>query len=135
MDYEHDTISKPTDSSTARTILIVEDEDEVRKVLRLTLQLQGYAVLAAPTAAAALELDLTGAAIDLLLTDVVLPESSGPELARALRSSIPELKVIYMSGYSEELLQTHGLSSYDAAFLAKPFSSVELGKKVQQLLG
>ncbi len=116
-------------------ILVVEDEEEVRKVICLTLSLQGFEALPAASAEAALELARhTSGRIDMLLTDVVLPESSGPELALKIYESWPDLRVLYISGYAEEQLQLHGLSSSEPFFLAKPFSSMALTNKVREML-
>ncbi len=116
-------------------ILVVEDEDEVRKVVCLTLELQGYNVAAAshPVQAISVAHSLDRP-IDLLLTDVVMPELSGPELAERLRCQFPAMAVLYMSGYADDELLAHGVVSGEKAFLAKPFSSAALGRKVRQVL-
>lgn len=125
----------PNDPDASEVILVVEDEDEVRKVICLTLELQGYRVLAAARPEQALTLvHSLEYQIDLLLTDVVMPELSGPELATQIRQLMPQLCVLYISGYSEEALLAHGLSRSEPAFLAKPFSSASLGRKVRQVL-
>lgn len=126
---------RPSNSEHTEVILVVEDEDEVRKVVCLTLELQGYCVLAASGTEQALELvNSSTQPIDLLMTDVVMPELSGPELAGLIRQRIPDLRVLYMSGYSEDALLAHGLVLSEIAFLAKPFSSAALGRKVRQAL-
>ncbi len=126
---------QPGNFDRTEVILVVEDEDEVRKVVCLTLELQGYTVLAARGPEQALQLVRSSSQpIDLLMTDVVMPELSGPELAALIRQDIPDLRVLYMSGYSEDALLAHGLVMSEIAFLAKPFSSAALGRKVRQVL-
>lgn len=126
--------SEPNDGE-AELILVVEDEHEVRKVICLTLEMQGYRVLHASGPDEALELAKAALGpIDLMLTDVVMPACSGPELAAQLREHMPDLRVLYMSGYSEDAILDHGLSLSETAFLAKPFSSAALGRKVRQVL-
>lgn len=126
----------PGDDRPAATILVVEDEVEVGKVVRLTLELQGYHVISAQDAEAALRL-ATGHPdqIDLLIADVVMPRMSGAKLFDQLRQSRPTLRVLFISGYSDDILADYGLSSQDQRFLAKPFSSPTLGRRVRELLG
>ena len=125
----------PSDFDTAEFILVVEDEDEVRKVVCLTLELQGYYVLAAATPEQALDLvQSLDHPIDLLLTDVVMPGLSGPELFARIRVHMPDMRVLYISGYSEDALLAHGVAPREIAFLPKPFSSAALGRKVRQIL-
>ena len=117
------------------TVLVVEDEMEVLRLVETALHYRAYPVLAAATAAEALSLCGSRLGdIDLLLTDMVLPDRSGPELARELRNRRPGLKVLYMSGYG----QFHGEETFvdqaDRAFLQKPFTPEELTEKIQILL-
>ena len=72
--------------------------------------------------------------IDLLLTDVIMPELSGPELAKRLRLLVPELKVLYMSGYPGEFIAQHGISSTEMDYLQKPFSQEALTGKMREVL-
>lgn len=117
------------------TILLVEDEDCVRKIVRLSLEKQGCNVTECGSPEAALAFIETHATIDLLVTDVVMPNMRGPDLARAIRESIPNLKVLYMSGYADESIGLkHALRPCDD-FLQKPFSPTELVKRVRRLLG
>lgn len=123
------------DSDEIELILVVEDEDEVRKVICLTLEMQGYRVLAAARPDEALALAKSSdLPIDLLLTDVVMPQCSGVELANLLSRDQPGLRILYICGYSEEAILAHGLSIHEIAFLAKPFSSAALGRKVRHTL-
>lgn len=125
----------PNQSEIGEVVLVVEDEDEVRKVICLTLELQGYTVLAAAKPEEALNIARThNQSIDLLLADVVMPDCSGPELAAQIRLFLPELRVLYISGYSEDAMLAHGLEADKTAFLPKPFTSAALGRKLRQVL-
>ncbi len=119
-----------------RTVLIVEDDIAVRKVLSRMLRPQPLAILEAGSAAEALAVTTahTGP-IDLLLSDVILPETSGERLAEQLRQVRPGLKVIWISGYSEEVLGEHGIGASDPNFLQKPFTADALVRKIRQVLG
>jgi len=114
------------------TILFVEDETFVREVTGEVLRSAGYRVLVAKDAAtAARTYDVESANIDLLLTDVVLPGENGPALAARLRRASPQLKVLLITGYAEQMgLQQAG----SGAWLAKPFSVGMLLRKVKQVL-
>lgn len=119
----------------AETILLVEDEQMVRTLVRTVLESCGYRVLEAGSPE---ELDrvqeLHSGAIDLLLTDVVMPTCSGPEVSELLRKRYPDLKVLYMSGYTDDAVVRHGVCTAEAAFIQKPFSPVALAQKVRELL-
>jgi two-component system, cell cycle sensor histidine kinase and response regulator CckA len=108
------------------TVLLVEDEAGVRAVVERMLESAGYAVVSAPGAREALaEAERLGEALDLLVTDVVMPEVGGPELAERLRATRPELPVLYMSGYAPGEREP-GRDDARAGFLGKPFGSREL---------
>lgn len=117
------------------TILLVEDEPSVRGLVHETLRLHGYTVLEARHSIEAL---LTGARhvgpIHLLLTDVVMPQMSGPEVAEKLLTVRPGIKVLYMSGYPDHPVFDQGGVSREASFLAKPFSPNVLARKVREIL-
>ena len=115
-------------------MLVVEDADGLRELARRLLQRQGYTVLVAANADEALRLFEQNASIDVLLTDVVMPGASGPELTRRLVERRPALKVIYMSGYTEEAIVQHGVLNPGIAFLHKPFTSETLGRKIREVL-
>ena len=122
--------------SGAETILLVEDEGAVRMQIRDGLQQLGYAVLEAPNAVRALQVsNQLGKPIDLLLADVVLPGMSGWDLAQQLTSIQPNMKVLYISGYIDDMEVVHGMSSTNAAFLQKPFTPETIAEKVRDLLG
>jgi PAS domain S-box-containing protein len=118
----------------SETVLLVEDEDAVRELTEQMLESHGYRVLQAASGAEALELAASyPGTIHLLMTDVILPQMNGQVLAEALWSTRPEIKVLYMSGYSEEVIG-QGMPDRRVAYLAKPFSSVDLAAKVRQTL-
>lgn len=122
-------------SDGRKTILVVDDELMIVKVTTRALEAQGFAVLSALLPGEALRVAADpGLTIDLLLTDVMMPEMKGPELARRLLAQRPALPVLFMSGYAAEVLN-QGLLGHDAAFLEKPFTRKQLGDKVRELLG
>src|SRR5439155_259087 len=114
----------------SETILVVEDEDDVREVVCRTLRINGYTVLQARHGSEALAIaDRQTEPIHLLLTDVVMPRMNGRELAEQLVPRRPEMKVLYMSGYADDLVLHHRTSDQDAEFLQKPFSCDALGRR------
>jgi PAS domain S-box-containing protein len=117
------------------TVLLVEDEDELRGMMRENLTQYGYAVLEAENGEAALQLfrEHPGK-VDLLISDVVMPKMSGPDLARQLGPLLPELKVIFISGYPDDATLSHGLQPLGLAFLQKPFKPHILLRKVREIL-
>jgi two-component system, cell cycle sensor histidine kinase and response regulator CckA len=117
------------------TILLVEDDDGVRDLVRRILLHRGYAVLVAADAAAAMQVarDFNGC-IHLLITDVIMPHISGDVLARSLAELRPEIKILFMSGYADDHMDNRDLESHDAGFLAKPFSAANLARKVRDIL-
>jgi signal transduction histidine kinase/CheY-like chemotaxis protein len=117
------------------TVLLVEDEDQVRHLTRTLLAQHGYRVLEASSGSAALALAREyRERIDLLLTDVVMPQTSGLELAKELRSSHPEIRVLFMSGYTDTAIAMQGALPAVAPFIQKPFTSADLQKKVREAL-
>ena len=117
------------------TILVVEDEPAVLSLSRRALETQGYVVLAASDAAAALRVvERHGGMIHLLLTDVVMPGLSGRELADQLSGQRPGIRVLYMSGYPGDAVVQHGTLPAGSAFLQKPFSPDGLARKVRDVL-
>jgi two-component system, cell cycle sensor histidine kinase and response regulator CckA len=117
------------------TILLVDDTDLVRRLARDVLSGAGYRVLEAAGADEALQ--VAGgqpAPIDLLLTDVVMPGRSGVELAERLRTVRTDVRVLYISGYTDLAIVRNGLLAQDAAFLQKPFTPEDLLRKVRQVL-
>jgi two-component system cell cycle sensor histidine kinase/response regulator CckA len=119
----------------SETILLVEDEAGVRRLVRAILQQRGYAVLEADGPEHALRICREPSRrIDLLLTDVVMPEMSGRELAIEITRLRPELKVLYMSGYTDNAIVHHGLKALGPAFLQKPFTPAALASRIRQVL-
>ena len=118
------------------TILLVEDEAALLKLGGIMLRRLGYRVLAAGTPEEALHLAKEHAGeIDLLVTDVVMPEMTGRELSVRLLSLYPTLKMLFMSGYTANVIADHGILEKGVFFIQKPFSKRELGCKVREALG
>ncbi|MDQ1270303.1 MAG: hypothetical protein QG618_1613 [Thermodesulfobacteriota bacterium] len=119
----------------AETILLVEDEPSILRMTRMMLERMGYKVLAAgtPGGAIALAREYAGQ-IHLLMTDVVMPEMNGRDLAGNLLALYPDLKRLFMSGYTANLIAQHGLLAEGVNFIQKPFSREQLGKKVREAL-
>jgi CheY-like chemotaxis protein len=119
----------------AETVLLVEDEELVRQLTREILRRNGYRVLEACDGAAALALlEQHHGTIDLLLTDVVMPRMSGRELVEQARPLRPEMRILYVSGYSEEAIARQGQLTEGIELLAKPFTPGALTAKIRQLL-
>jgi DNA-binding NtrC family response regulator len=116
-------------------VLLVEDELQVRNLTERLLMMAGYRVLSAASAteALALTMDHRGV-IDLLLTDVVMPVMSGCQLAKDLCGQRPELRVLYMSGYDNNIINNYGVFEPETNFLAKPFSPEQLLGKIREAL-
>ena len=119
----------------SRTILVVEDEEAVRRFVCSTLQQDGYQVLDAGDGAGALRQAVAhNGPIDLLLTDVLMPGMSGKELHARLTELHPGLPVLYMSGYTEDVIARHGILEPGTHLLSKPFSGQALARRIHQLL-
>jgi CheY-like chemotaxis protein len=112
-------------------VLVVEDEQDVGRLARRILERHGFRVLLAAAPREALEIASREPDIDLLLTDVVLPEMSGRVLADRLRQTHPKLRVVYMSGYTDDALSDHGVLEPGTAFVEKPFTSEALVSKLR----
>jgi CheY-like chemotaxis protein len=125
----------PNSPQRSETILLVEDQDAVRNVTAEYLVNAGFRVLTAQSGTEALELMRDGRAeVDLLLTDVVMPDLSGPELAEALSAVRPGLRVLYLSGYAQDIVSPDGTLPERSAFLQKPFPLGSLVREVRALL-
>jgi two-component system cell cycle sensor histidine kinase/response regulator CckA len=118
----------------ARTVLVVEDSADLGRLTRRLLERIGYRVLLAASAGEAATLFEAHPEVDVLLTDVVMPGGSGPDLTRMLRVRRPDLHVVYMSGYTEDAIVQHGVLQPGIAFLNKPFSSRSLDQKLREVL-
>jgi PAS domain S-box-containing protein len=120
----------------SETVLLVEDEESVRQLVRETLESKGYKVLEADNGEAALRIVSNYSdKIDMLITDVVMPGMSGRELSARLCASRPQTKVLYLSGYTEDAIGHEGVVDPDTAFLQKPFTLQMLSRKVREVLG
>ena len=118
-----------------KTILLVEDSEQVRNIVCSILERQGYRVFNAANGAEAIELvALQKVSVDLLLTDVVMPDMNGKELYARLVQEIPTLKVIYMSGYTDNVIVHHGVLDKGVQFIQKPFSTHSLISKVREVI-
>ena len=127
--------TRVTPGTGSESVLVVEDEERVRRLVLKTLERQGYAVVAASNADEAMRvLAERGARIQLLVTDVVLPGVNGLDLARAARSALPDLRVLYISGYGFQDLARYGTLGADTTLLAKPFRPPELVGAVRRVL-
>lgn len=125
----------PSPRHGTETILLVEDENAVRNIVRIVLTRYGYKVLEASDGNQALEIVRTyEQPIHMLLTDVVMPGMHGPEVAKAVVGKIPSIRVIFMSGYVDDARTREGLADSTASFIQKPFSSEDLGHKVRAIL-
>jgi signal transduction histidine kinase len=128
----------PAEGHAARgveTILVVEDEASVRDLVKGVLERQGYSVLEARDGLEALEVcERHSGPIDLTLTDVVMPQMSGKELAARLKEKYPEMKVIFMSGYTEDSAIRSRILEKSAAFVQKPFGPEALARRVREVL-
>ena len=119
----------------SETILLVEDEKSLRTTCRIFLEKMGYTVLAAASPEEALPLiSPHEGKIDLVLTDVVMPEMNGRDLAEKLREVIPDLRCLFMSGYTADIVADAGVLEAGTHFLQKPFSRDDLGRKVREVL-
>jgi CheY-like chemotaxis protein len=119
----------------SETVLLVEDEEVVRGLATHILEDAGYKVLAARDGAEAIQLcTQPDEQIDLLLTDVVMPETSGKEVADRVTKLVPHLRVLFMSGYTDEAIVHHGVLDSNVEFIQKPFTPLGLSKKVREVL-
>ncbi len=119
----------------SETIVLVDDDEGVRAVARRILQRAGYTVLSAPDGVEALRLIGENAGkVQLLVTDVVMPGLGGRDLVAHVRDTHPELRVLFVSGYTEEGVRRHGVLDTESAFLEKPFTAERLAHKVREIL-
>jgi CheY-like chemotaxis protein len=117
------------------TVLLVEDEDAVRTVTRRILERDGFRVLEARSGSEGMAAARSATSpIDLLITDVLLPDIGGGEVAREIVKVQPQIRVLYLSGYSDETLIDQGIAAVPANFIQKPFSSDVLRKRIRSLL-
>jgi len=120
----------------SETVLLVEDEESVRQLVRETLEAKGYKVIEAEDGEVAMQkLNELHEHLDMLITDVVMPGMSGRELAARLSATHPHTRVLYLSGYTEDAIVHEGVLEPGTAFLQKPFTLQMLSRKVRQVLG
>ncbi len=125
---------KPTSPATP-TILLVDDEPAILGMATIMLESHGYAVIAASSPVQAIRLAREhGDEIDLLFTDVVMPEMNGRDLARSLLAFYPHLKCLFMSGYTADVIAINGIVDEELSFIQKPFSDSQLSEKVEEAL-
>jgi two-component system cell cycle sensor histidine kinase/response regulator CckA len=126
---------RPVALRGSETVLVVEDDEMVRQLASHVLRRNGYAVLEAANAGEALLIgEKHEGTIDLLLSDVVMPRVSGADLARRLKALRPTLKVLLLSGHSDEAMAQHGLLEVPFAILGKPFTPQALLSEVRETL-
>jgi len=125
----------PAQSRASETVLLVEDEESVRQLIRETLEAKGYKVLEADEGAKALQIAEThDGPIDILITDVVMPGMNGREVSTQVCAAHPKTRVLYLSGYAEDAIVHEGVLDPGASFLQKPFSLQTLARKVREVL-
>ena len=116
-------------------ILLVDDDHSVRHLCRLVLERTGFLVIEADSAfKAQMVWRDNWQSIDLLVTDLVMPQLGGKELAETLRAAQPSLPVLFVSGYSAEIISRHGVLARDAQFLNKPYTPGVLARKIREIL-
>jgi CheY-like chemotaxis protein len=128
-------VAEPEAEGGTETIMVVEDDEGVRDLVRLMLEANGYEVLTAHDAdEAARVCTERPCGVDLLLTDVMMPDVNGRVLAERLGALSPSMRILFMSGYSDEAVHRHGVLGDNAAFLEKPFTERTLARKVREVL-
>jgi CheY-like chemotaxis protein len=122
-------------SGGGATILVVEDSEPLRDLIFETLETMGYTALMAQDGHQAIRIctQFSGT-IDLLLTDVVMPKMKGPEVMKRVKQMRPDVGVLFMSGYTNDVALRHGISNAEVSFIQKPFSSTELTHKLREAL-
>jgi len=119
----------------AGTVLVVEDDEQLRRLTHRALDAQGYTVLVADRGATALDIARRHKGeIDLLLTDVIMPDTNGRKLAETIQAARPGMRVLYMSGYPDGAIASHGMLEPGVAYLAKPFTTEAITRRVREVL-
>jgi DNA-binding response OmpR family regulator len=119
----------------SETILLVEDEESVRRFIRTLLQSSGYAVIDAASGDEALSIVAArGGGIRLLITDVVMPRMSGRELAEKVRALCPDIDLLYVSGYTDDAIVQHGITARAINYIQKPFNTTAFLGKIREIL-
>ncbi len=123
------------EAEESRTILVVDDEPTLVSLVRTMLWRAGFTVLEAHSGAEALRINTEASRIDLLLTDIVMPEMNGCDLAANLQQSRPELKVLFMSGYRDRVIfENTGISVDESLLVRKPFTQYTLVSRIGEML-
>jgi DNA-binding NtrC family response regulator len=118
-----------------QTVLLVEDETAILRMTAMMLEREGYTVLGADTPGRAIRLaEEYAGEIHLLVSDVVMPEMNGRELADNIESHYPDIKCLFMSGYTANVIAHHGILDEDVNVIQKPFSKKDLTAKIQEVL-
>jgi DNA-binding response OmpR family regulator len=126
----------PPDPHARKTILLVEDDAQLRKLACMVLEREGFEVLVASGPGEAFALAREGTrSIDLILTDVVLPHMNGRDLVDCVRAARPDIKVVFMSGFGNDVIARHGVLDPAVEFLQKPMTPTVLVAKVRAVLG
>lgn len=122
-------------SKNKETILLVEDDASVRALAHMILKSYGYKILEAATGDEALRLcEQHQGQVQLLLTDVIMPGMNGQALSSQLTSRYPDIQVLFISGYTDDIISRHGILTEGTAFLSKPFTAEGLARKVHDVL-
>jgi hypothetical protein len=129
-------VARPTVTHAGgETVLIVEDEAPLREIARRILDRNGYTVLVAADSANAIDIAAEeGTGLDLLLTDVIMPQMLGKEVANRITNLCPSVRVLYMSGYAQPILAAQGTLEPGVTLVEKPFTEASLLEKVREVL-
>ena len=136
-DFQKEVVQKVENflAGNGETVLLVEDEPAIMRMAHMMLKRLGYKVLTANTPSQAISIAKNEAKnIDLLMSDVVMPEMNGRELSHQIEAFCPNLKTLYMSGYTANVIAHHGVIDEGTNFIQKPFSMKEIGAKIKEVL-